>query len=162
MFDGGEVVALLRDEGVSHVVWLPDSELGRWEAALGASSRPKLIRVCREGEAYGIAAGLYLGGGDPVVVIQCTGFYESGDALRNVIHDMRLPLFLIVGYRGFYGDIAGRKDTAAQFLEPIVQAWRLPSRLFTKESSFAEFADFLRQARRSGNAAVALIAESHL
>jgi sulfopyruvate decarboxylase TPP-binding subunit len=160
MFDGGEAVKLFERLGVTHVVWLPDSELGTWHESLSQSSRLKLIRVCREGEAFGIAAGLHLGGARPIVVIQCTGFYEAGDAMRNVVHDLGLPIFMIVGYRGFYGGIAGRKDTAATFLEPIVRAWNLPHKLFTKESSIDELGEFYAATQREQQAAAALIAET--
>ena len=160
MFDGHEVVKLFEDLGVTHVVWLPDSELGQWEAALSTSTKLKLVRVCREGEAFAIAAGLHIGGRRPIVVIQCTGFYEAGDALRNVVHDMGLPIFMIVGYRGYYGGIAGRKDTAATFLEPIVQAWKLPYKLLTNESKLDELADFYREAEKQGRAAAVLVAET--
>jgi sulfopyruvate decarboxylase TPP-binding subunit len=160
MFEGGEIVRLLENLGVTHVVWLPDSELGRWEQALTSSAKLKLVRVCREGEAFGVAAGLHLGGQRPIVVIQCTGLYEAGDALRNVIHDMGLPIFMIIGYRGYYGGIAGRKDTAATFLEPITRAWNLPHKLLTNESSLADLADFYRDAQRQNHAAAVLIAET--
>ena len=160
MFEGGEVVRLLEELGVTHVVWLPDSELGQWHSALSSSSKLKLIRVCREGEAFGVAAGLHLGGQRPIVVVQCTGFYEAGDAIRNVVHDLGLPIFMIVGYRGYYGGIAGRKDTAATFLEPIVQTWNLPFKLLTKESKLDELANFYRETQSHGKAAAALIAET--
>lgn len=162
MFDGNEVVATLRQLGVTHVVWLPDSELGQWEPALSAGHDPRLIRVCREGEAYGVAAGLLLGGARPIVVIQSTGFFEAGDALRNVVHDMGLPIFVVVGYRGYYSGSTGRRDTAAAFLEPIVQAWGLTHRVFLREAPIAEFASFYRETQRAGKAATALLAESKI
>ncbi len=160
MFDGAEAVKVFEELGVTHVVWLPDSELGTWHATLAASRALKLIRVCREGEAFGVAAGLHLGGARPIVVIQCTGFYEAGDAMRNVVHDLGLPIFTIVGYRGYYGGIAGRKDTAATFLEPIVAAWQLRCKLFTKESKIDELAAFYRETQAQRTAAAALIAET--
>ena len=160
MFEGHEVVRLFESLGVTHVVWLPDSELGRWETALNSSSKLKLVRVGREGEAFGIAAGLHIGGQRPVVVIQCTGLFEAGDALRNVVHDMGLPIFMIVGYRGYYGGIAGRKDTAATLLEPIIQAWNLPYKLLTDESKLDELAEFYRESQKQGRAAAVLIAET--
>ena len=95
-----------------------------------------------------------------MVVIQCTGFFEAGDALRNVVHDMGLPIFMIVGYRGYYGGIAGRKDTAATFLEPIAKAWNLPCKLLTKESKLDELADFYRDTQGQSQAAAVLIAET--
>src|SRR5258708_26243475 len=99
MLDGQEVVAALKGCGVTHVIWIPDSELGTWEQALAGPDGLPLIRVCREGEAFAVAAGLLMGGRQPVVVIQCTGLFEAGDALRNILHDLQLPLFLIVGVR---------------------------------------------------------------
>ena len=68
MFAGEAVAATLAELGVTHVVWLPDSALGPWEAALEASP-VRLVRVCREGEAWAIAAGLYLGGASPLVMM---------------------------------------------------------------------------------------------
>ena len=96
-FDGPAVVSALKRCGVTHVVWVPDSSIGTWEPALLAEPSLTLLRACREGEAIGIAAGLLLGGKRPLVAIQCTGLFEAGDALRNVVHDLRLPLFLFVG-----------------------------------------------------------------
>ena len=101
MFDGPSVVAALRECGVTHVVWIPDSETGTWEAALSSAADITLVRVCREGEAFAVAAGLFLGGKRPIVMIQCTGLFEAGDALRNVLFDMGLPLFTVVGVRSW-------------------------------------------------------------
>src|SRR4051812_4787701 len=94
MLEPAAAVRHLEAAGFTHVVWIPDSSLGPWESALDASKQLTLIRPCREGEAIGIAAGLMLGGAQPVVVIQCTGLFEAGDALRNVVHDLKLPLKL--------------------------------------------------------------------
>src|SRR5687767_7573335 len=62
MYTPAEIVAMLEQLAVTHVVWLPDSELGQWESALEADPLITLIRVAREGEAWQIAAGLHLGG----------------------------------------------------------------------------------------------------
>ena len=83
MFSGDEVAELIAELGVTHVIWLPDSGLGPWETALENSSAFRLLRVAREGEAWGLAAGLHIGGKQPLVVMQTTGLFESGDALRN-------------------------------------------------------------------------------
>jgi sulfopyruvate decarboxylase TPP-binding subunit len=160
MFDGHLVVAALKQCGVTHVVWLPDSELGTWEAALTGPEGLPLIRVCREGEALTVAAGLMLGGQKPVVVIQCTGLFEAGDALRNVVHDLKLPLFLIVGVRSWYAHQEGQSsDSCPVFTEPILQAWRLPYTLLDRRHGPAELAQAYRQAQAEARAAAVLIAE---
>ncbi len=126
-FDGPAVAAALVAAGVTDVVWVPDSELGRWDHALSTAPGLRLLRVCREGEALAVAAGLLLGGRRPIVLIQCTGLFEAGDALRNLVHDLRLPLFLLIGVRGLLAQRRGAtSDTCPVFTEPILTAWRLP------------------------------------
>src|SRR5260370_37949598 len=99
MVAGAEVVAAFEGCGFTHVVWIPDSEVGPWDAALSASARLRLIRATREGEAIALAGGLFLGGAKPLVVIQCTGMVEAGDSLRDFVHDLKLPPPVIIGLR---------------------------------------------------------------
>src|SRR5512138_140445 len=115
VFSGDQIASLFADLGVTHVITVPDSTIGRWEPAIEASGRVRLVRVCREGEAWQVAAGLHLGGAIPVVMIQCTGLFESGDALRNVIHDWKLPVFSIIGYRSYLDQAKLPGDTCLVF-----------------------------------------------
>ena len=115
MFAGPDIAAALLAAGVTHIVWIPDSELGTWDAALAAAFGPRLIRVCREGEAFAVAAGLWIGGQKPIVMIQCTGLFEAGDSLRNIVHDLGVPLFFVVG--GYFGYRVLLPNTCSFFLE---------------------------------------------
>lgn len=136
--DGGEAVSALKRAGATHAVWVPDSDLGTWEAALTGPDGLPLIRVCREGEAFAVAAGLWLGGKKPVLLLQCTGLFEAGDALRNVLHDMNIPLFLIVGVRSALAAQMGKvADTCPTFTEPILKAWQIPYRLLDLDNNAA-------------------------
>jgi sulfopyruvate decarboxylase subunit alpha len=160
MLDGPAVVAALKGCGVTHVIWIPDSELGTWEPALTRPGGLPLIRVCREGEAIGVAAGLLLGGQRPVVAIQCTGLFEAGDALRNVVHDLKLPLFLVVGVRSYYAHRQGKsKDSCPVFTEPILLAWQIPFTLLDDRNTADDLAAAYRQAQAEGRAAAVLLAE---
>lgn len=127
MLTAADVAGAVAAAGFSHLVWLPDSHLGAWEPALLALQTPRLIRVTREGEAVGLAAGLLLGGAAPLVAMQCTGFFEAGDAVRNAVHDLRLPLKLLVGVRSWQAHRHGTTaDNCPRFAEPVVRAWGLP------------------------------------
>jgi hypothetical protein len=100
MFTGSQIATLLKSLDISHVVTVPDSTIGRWDPDIEASGI-SVVRVCREGEAWSVAGGLMLGGASPFVLIQCTGLFESGDALRNTIHEWKLPIYSMVGYRSY-------------------------------------------------------------
>jgi sulfopyruvate decarboxylase subunit alpha len=160
MLDGKELAATLRQAGVTHVVWIPDSELGTWDGALSAAEGLSLIRVCREGEAFAVAAGLWLGGKWPVVMIQCTGLFEAGDALRNVIHDMKIPLFLIIGVRSWLALQKGNTwDTCPGFTEPILRAWQIPYRFFNAGNEGAQLGEELQRYRAEGTTRALLLPE---
>ncbi len=160
MLDGPSIAAALMSCGITHVVWIPDSELGTWEAELSAAEGLTLIRVCREGEAFAVAAGLFLGGKKPIVLIQCTGFFEAGDALRNVLHDMKLPLFFVVGVRSYYAHQQGTTpDTCPVFTEPIMKAWQVPYVVFDNQNTAADLARAYRHAQAEKRAGAVLIAE---
>jgi sulfopyruvate decarboxylase TPP-binding subunit len=160
MLDGPSVAAALKECGATHIVWVPDSELGRWEAALRQTESLKLLRVCREGEAIALAAGLLLGGQRPVVLIQCTGLFEAGDSLRNCVHDLHLPLFLVIGVRSYFAHQQGvSKDTCPVFTEPILRAWQLPYVLLDPSHSAADLAAAFRQTHAEGRARAVLIPE---
>jgi sulfopyruvate decarboxylase TPP-binding subunit len=160
MLDGPSVVAAFKECGITHVVWIPDSELGAWEPALRSESALELIRVCREGEAIAVAGGLHLGGKWPIVLIQCTGLFEAGDALRNLVHDLKLPLFLVVGVRNYYAHQEGKTaDTCPVFTEPIVRAWQIPYVLLDRRHTAADLAAAYRQAQADKRAGIVLLAE---
>jgi sulfopyruvate decarboxylase TPP-binding subunit len=115
------------------------------------------VRVCREGEAWAIAAGLHLGGRQPLVVIQNTGLFESGDALRNVLFDLRLPLYAIIGYRSYL--IENSSDTARRFTEPVLKAWGLDYVLIEPGEEASKLTEHYRACRSASRPGVALLAE---
>ena len=159
MFFGKEIVEILESLGVTHVVWLPDSVLGPWESALEASPM-KLVRICREGEAWPLAAGLFLGGKSPVVVMQATGLFESGDALRNTLFDLQLPIYAMVGARSWL--VEGSRDSAKRFVEPILRAWGIDYVLIASEAQKSQLGVHYLACRKADRAGVALIAEGRM
>jgi len=154
---GHQIEKIIAGFGATHVVWVPDSTLGAWEEALEASASFELLRVCREGEAWPLAAGLYLGGKSPLVMMQTTGLFESGDALRNALFDLRIPLFALIGYRSYL--LKDSPDTARKFAEPILDAWGLSYELINGPEDLPKLVAHHRACRIAGKPGVGLIAE---
>jgi sulfopyruvate decarboxylase TPP-binding subunit len=159
MFSGAQIAGLLTELAVTHVVTIPDSTLGQWDRALDESDALRVVRVCREGEAWAVAAGLYLGGATPIVMIQCTGLFESGDALRNVLHDWKLPIFSIIGYRSYLSQDTIPGDTCLVFTEPILDTWKIDYRLITQPSQLETIREHYNACRAASIPGAALIAE---
>jgi sulfopyruvate decarboxylase subunit alpha len=133
----------LKKNGVTHVVGLPDNSSARMFDLLSQDPDIQLVMVTREGEAFALAAGLWVGGKKPVVLIQNTGFTESGDSFRGTITRMRVPLVCLITYRGYAKMVQWRResnggvmdpetlsrpslDSAALITEATLAAWGLP------------------------------------
>ncbi len=124
----GRAIQALVGLGFTHVVTIPDGESRELYSALAEHRQIAVISPTREGEALAIAAGLWVGGRKPLVVLQNTGLMEAGDALRGCGIGPRIPLRLLVGWRGYPGAMAGRVpvDSAYTYTEPLLEAWGVP------------------------------------
>lgn len=136
------VLQALTDAGITHVVGIPDNTSAPLFDALPAHPGLRLVAVTREGEAFALASGLWMGGAGPLVVIQNTGLLESGDALRGTATRMGAPLPFVVTGRGYakmraagMGPDTPRTprlltapdtDSVAFMTEPTLQAWGIP------------------------------------
>ena len=159
LYQETEMVQLLDELGITHVVWVPDSTLGLWEAAFLKSPSLHLVNVCREGEAWAVAAGLMLGGAKPLVIIQCTGLFESGDALRNVLHDYQLPLYALVGYRSYLNSSSLPGDSCLVFTEPVLEAWNVATCFIDSAEKKHLFKEHYLQCQQQQQPGVTLLAE---
>ncbi len=148
----------LREVGVSHVVGLPDNASAALFEELARDDEIEVIRVTREGEAFAIASGLWVGGGAPVVLVQNTGLLESGDSLRGTAIRMGVPLLCLVTYRGIRTlphrrptrkmkrptrDALVRSDidSAAVVTEPTLEAWGIPFNHYESDDHRARIHD---------------------
>jgi hypothetical protein len=76
------------------------------------------------------------------------------------VHDLKLPLFFIVGVRSYHAHRQGKSaDTCPVFTEPILRAWQLPHVLLEGRHSAADLAAAYRQARADNRAGAVLLAE---
>ena len=146
--------------GVTHIVWLPDSEARFMYDAMMSQHDIALVPVCREGEAVAIAAGLTLGGKKPVVLHQNTGFFESGDSVRCLGLDLALPLLLLIGYRGWRRD-AAITDSAAVFTEPILDAWGIKHYLVETDDDVERISTGYKEVHKTNRPVAILIGREY-
>lgn len=168
------VIRALQDTGVTHVVGIPDNTSAPLFDALPDHPSIRLVPVTREGEAFAVAAGLWLGGATPLVVVQNTGFIESGDALRGTAVRMGVPLPFVVTGRGYakmeaagLGPETPRTpelltrsdvDSVALVTEPTLAAWGIPYTVCRGGPGFAAaVADLVAEAEGRGHPTALLL-----
>ncbi|HYM25411.1 MAG TPA: thiamine pyrophosphate-binding protein [Vicinamibacterales bacterium] len=95
----------LHAAGVSDIVYVPDNPLSHVLRDFGARfPQIRLVLATREEEAFGIAAGLYLGGRRAAVLLQSSGVGNSLNALTTLLIPYEIPVPMVVSMRGDVGE----------------------------------------------------------
>jgi sulfopyruvate decarboxylase TPP-binding subunit len=152
------VLEELKRNRATHVIGLPDNSTVKLFKLLREERDIRLVSVTREGEAFAIASGLWIGGKVPVVLVQNTGFFESGDSFRGTAMRMRVPMVCLISYRG-YGKLPGSgsgvldaealsaapMDSAALITEPTLRAWGVPFAFLHSEADMPGISEAFRK-----------------
>src|SRR5712672_1565991 len=154
------VLGEMKKNGVTHVVWLPDSETNWLYLLMKAEPSLRLIGVTREGHACSIAAGLHAGGKKPLILIQNTGMMESGDSIRGWLLGMNVPVVLMVGYRGWTRH-GVNTDTAATYTERFLMAFNIPFFLIENDADSDRITRAFEQAERTRQPVVVLVGDEY-
>lgn len=105
----------------------------------------------REDAALGVAAGAYLGGRLPVVVMQNSGLGVSLNALGSLHILYRIPCLLLVTWRGYQGKDAPEHLVMGAVLPQLLDLFGIPHRAPSADSAAADVAwaaALLRETRR--------------
>jgi sulfopyruvate decarboxylase TPP-binding subunit len=154
------IVEEFRRNGVTHVVLLPDSETNSMYRILESDQNLDLVPVTREAETVAIAAGLFIGGKKPVVLIQNTGLFESGDSIRGLARDAQIPMVMLVGYRGWTRH-GKTPDSAARNTEPTLRAWGVPYYLVENNADAGRISLAFEDAERTNQPVAVLIGDEY-
>jgi sulfopyruvate decarboxylase subunit alpha len=117
----------LHAAGCRDVVYVPDNPLSHVLRILGASfADVRTTLATREEEAFGIAAGIYLGGGRPAVMLQSSGLGNSLNALSSLLIPYKIPVLTIISMRGDVGEWNDAQVPMGRAVRPICDALGMP------------------------------------
>ena len=154
------VLAEMKKTGGTHVVWLPDSETNWLYMLMKNDPELDLIPVSREGQAFSVAAGLSVGGKNPIILIQNTGMMESGDSLRGWCLGMNIPVVMMVGYRG-YTRHGVNSDTAATYTERFLNAFGIQYYLVENDSDAERISVAFEEAQATKRPVAILVGDEY-
>jgi sulfopyruvate decarboxylase subunit alpha len=117
------VCAGLHAAGSRHVVYVPDNPLSHVLRVLRERYPDVQTTVAtREEEAFGIAAGLYLGGKRPTVMLQSSGLGNSINALTSLFVPYQIPALILISMRGDEGEWNSAQVPMGRAVAPICDA----------------------------------------
>ena len=104
MINSSEFLDFLREKGFSFATGVPCSYFSRMINEFENIESVRYIPAAREDEAVGIASGVAFGGARAFVIMQNSGYATIGDALTSLAQLYKLPMLLIISWRGLEPD----------------------------------------------------------
>jgi sulfopyruvate decarboxylase subunit alpha len=140
------VCAGIHAVGSRHVVYVPDNPLSHVLRILGDRfSDIRTTLATREEEAFGIAAGLYLGGVKPSVMLQSSGLGNSLNALTSLLLPYKIPALIIISMRGDAGEWNDAQVPMGRAVRAICDAIGLPHATAETSDATSETIRFVGQ-----------------
>jgi sulfopyruvate decarboxylase subunit alpha len=85
-----------------------------------------LVRLAKEEEAVGISAGAHFAGVKSAMLMQNHGFLASINGIVSFAHLYKIPLLMLISYRGSIGERDPWQTQGGNATEPLLRALRIP------------------------------------
>ena len=156
----GELIhSAIKDLGVTHILSVPDTHQRTLLALLMSDPELKTITLSTEDEALCVNAGLWIGGAEPLVVIQNVGLFAAMNALRGVAMDMMVPTCMLVGQYGRNVKNAVEDDaqSGVRLIEPLLQTIGVKFYRLDRESDLGVLKQAFEESRNERKPVVVLV-----
>src|SRR5436309_9780379 len=116
----------LKDAGVRIVSALPETWLVHLIRMAEDDPEMTLVRLAKEEEGVGISAGAHFAGVKSAMLMQNHGFLASINGIVSFAQLYRIPLLMIVSYRGHFGERDPWQTQRRLATEPLLRALGIP------------------------------------
>src|SRR6058998_1582940 len=117
----------LKRSGVKIISALPETWLIHLINMAEADPDTTLVRLTREEEAIGIAAGAHLAGVNSALLMQNHGFLAAINPIVSLALLYKIPLLMLISYRGHMGEKDPWQTQGGLATEPILKALNIPT-----------------------------------
>jgi len=131
---GAAFAARLEAQGYDFFTGVPCSMISSLIATLEAHPRLPYVPAVREDVAVGLAAGAWLAGRRPMVLMQNSGLGTSLNALVSLSLMYRLPALLLVTWRGHGGQDAPEHLLMGEISPSLLEMIRIPHRVLSAKT----------------------------
>ena len=118
----------LKETGVRFISALPETWLVHLVQMAEDDPEITLVRLNREEEGVGISAGVHFAGCKSAMLMQNHGFLASVNGIVSLAHLYRIPLLMLISYRGEMGERDPWQIQGGLSTEPVLQALGIPYR----------------------------------
>jgi sulfopyruvate decarboxylase subunit alpha len=116
-----------------------------------------LVRLAKEEEGVGISAGAHLAGVKSAMLMQNHGFLASINGIVSCAQLYRIPLLMLISYRGEFGERDPWQTEGGGVTEDLLRALRIPFSYLDQPSHVAHRITKAQTLASSANKPVALL-----
>jgi sulfopyruvate decarboxylase subunit alpha len=120
------VYELLKQCGIRLVSALPETWLVHLIRMAEEDPEMILVRLAKEEEGVGISAGAHFAGVKSAMLMQNHGFLASINGIVSFAQLYRIPLLMIISYRGHFGERDPWQTQGGSATEPLLRALSIP------------------------------------
>jgi sulfopyruvate decarboxylase subunit alpha len=122
----GVVYDSLKKCGVRLMSALPETWLVHLIRMAEDDREMTLVRLAKEEEGVGISAGAHFAGVKSAMLMQNHGFLASVNGIVSFAQLYRIPLLMVVSYRGHFGERDPWQTQGGSATEPVLRALGIP------------------------------------
>jgi len=148
---------MLERHGFNFATGVPCSILRDIILCLSARDRIRYVPATREDEAMGIAAGACLAGKKPVVLMQNSGLGSVINPLASLAIPYRIPVLLVVSWRGYQGKDAPEHLIMGQVTTRLLEDIGVQAHVIEREDPEAAVSSAARAMEGTGIPAAAIL-----
>ena len=132
------VYGALKSCGIRLVSALPETWLVHLVRMADEDPEMTLVRLAKEEEGVGVSAGAYFAGVKSAMLMQNHGFLASVNGIVSFAQLYRIPLLMIISYRGHFGEGDPWQTQGGGATEPLLRALGIPYSLVNDPGKVAQ------------------------
>ena len=120
------IYAALKSCGIRLVSALPETWLVHLIRLAEDDPEMTLVRLAKEEEGVGISAGAHFAGTSSAMLMQNHGFLAAINGIVSFAFLYRIPLLMLISYRGSFGEADPWQTQGGHVTEPLLRALNIP------------------------------------
>jgi sulfopyruvate decarboxylase subunit alpha len=120
------IYAALKQCGIRVLSALPETWLVHLIRMADEDPEMTLVRLAKEEEGVGISAGAHFAGVKSAMLMQNHGFLAAINGIVSFAHLYKIPLLMLISYRGTFGERDPWQTQGGNATEPVLRALGIP------------------------------------
>jgi len=112
---GVRIISALPETWLVHLIRLADED-----------PDTTLVRLAKEEEGVGLSAGAHFAGVKSAMLMQNHGYLASINGIVSFAHLYKIPLLMLITYRGSFGERDPWQTQGGNVTEPLLRAMNIP------------------------------------